>query len=67
MKDFLKVVGAFLLILTTVGLLGLYLCVLYHLGILLPIGLWQAGYQGWAIVQVLVMSSWFFNRGGGNN
>lgn len=68
MKELLKVIGAFAVILLAILLIVGELYVAFVLGIKLPITLWEAGYQVWAIIQGLLVLGWLLgtrsNRGG---
>lgn len=67
MKEVLKVIGSFALILLAILLIVGELYVAFVLGVKVPIAMWEAGYQVWAIVQGLLVLGWLLgthsNRG----
>lgn len=68
MKEVLKVIGAFGVIVLAIFLFVGELYVAFVLGVKVPIVMWQAGYQLWAIAQGLLVLGWLLgthsNRGG---
>ncbi len=68
MKEVLKVIGAFGVIVFAIFLFVGELYVAFVLGVKVPIAMWQAGYQLCAIAQGLLVLGWLLgrhsNRGG---
>lgn len=67
MKEVLKVIGAFGVIVLAIFLFVGELYVAFVLGVKVPIAMWQADYQLWAIAQGLLVLGWLLgthsNRG----